>query len=71
MINMVKHFLLLFCLLFSLNGAGQNLYDISHITEIRITFSEPNWDELLDSLKQTNAKVNRLIATVKSRWRQI
>ena len=62
---MVKHILLLFCLVYSINGIGQDFYDIPHITEIRITFSEPDWDTILDSLKQTNAEEDRLIASVK------
>lgn len=32
----------------SLFGWSQNLYDIDNITEIRLTFSEPNWDDTLD-----------------------
>ena len=31
-----------------LSGWSQNLYDIDHITEIRLTFSESNWDDTLD-----------------------
>jgi hypothetical protein len=30
----------------------QDLYDMDHIIEVKITFAEPRWDEVLDSLKQ-------------------
>jgi len=56
----VFQFLLLFLTapLFS-----QNLYDLSHIVEIKITFNVQGWSEKLDSLKRAGSK-NRLPATI-------
>jgi hypothetical protein len=42
---------------------AQGLYDVDHITEVRITFKEENWDEILDNY-YFNYDDERLIATV-------
>lgn len=42
---------------------AQGLYDLDHIPEIRITFEESNWEQILDSLKMDGTK-QRLLATV-------
>lgn len=43
--------LLIFGFIYSL-GQAQDLYDTSIVQEIRITFAESNWDELLDAQKE-------------------
>lgn len=50
------------CLSFSAQ-AQEKLYSLEHIAEVRITFTEPNWHELLDSLKE-RGQDERLIADV-------
>lgn len=42
---------------------AQGLYDLEHIPEIRVTFQESNWEELLDKMKAKGDK-KRLTATV-------
>lgn len=42
---------------------SQGLYDLEHIPEIRITFEEANWEQLLDSMKASGIK-ERITATV-------
>ncbi|MCB9224370.1 MAG: CotH kinase family protein [Crocinitomicaceae bacterium] len=37
-----------FMLMICSSAISQNLYDIDHITEIRLTFDEANWDDTLD-----------------------
>ncbi|MEM8525217.1 MAG: CotH kinase family protein [Bacteroidota bacterium] len=55
---------ILFVTIFSFVAAAQDLYDIDQIQEIRITFEEDNWAEILDSLKREGQK-NRLVGNVK------
>lgn len=43
---------------------GQDFYDINTVQEIRIQFLQPNWDHLLDSLKDANDQVFLAAATV-------
>lgn len=45
-------------------GAQTDLYDMKHIVDIRIRFTEPNWHDLLDSLKEKGDD-ERLVAHVK------
>lgn len=49
----MKNLLTLFCILSfaSLNGLAQNLYDLGTVQRIEISFSESNWDQLLDAQK--------------------
>ncbi len=42
---------------------SQGFYDLEHIPEIRVTFEESNWEELLDKMKSKGDK-KRLSATV-------
>jgi hypothetical protein len=53
------------CLIFglSLNSFGQDFYDINTIHTIRLTFSQSNWDYLLDSLYAAGNE-DRLVASV-------
>lgn len=51
-------------LLFSFpSQSQQSFYDWDYVPEIRITFKEQNWDQVLDSLKQLNTG-ERLLALV-------
>jgi len=59
----MKHFLyLLLCISFFRSDA-QGLYDVAHITEIRISFVENNWDQIMDA-NYSNDLDERLIGTV-------
>ncbi len=59
----MKHFLyLLLCISFFRSNA-QGLYDVAHITEIRISFVENNWDQIMDA-NYSNDLDERLIGTV-------
>jgi len=59
----MKHFLyLLLCISFFRSDA-QGLYDLAHITEIRISFVENNWDQIMDA-NYSNDLDERLIGTV-------
>ncbi|MEM6699132.1 MAG: hypothetical protein AAF599_12090 [Bacteroidota bacterium] len=49
---------------FSFATTAQDFYDIDQVQEIRITFAEENWEEILDSLKREGKK-NRLVGDVK------
>ena len=57
--------LILFCALmfFTWTSSAQEFYDLEHIPEIRVTFEEPNWEDLLDKMKAKGDK-KRLSATV-------
>ncbi|MEO1261214.1 MAG: CotH kinase family protein [Bacteroidota bacterium] len=57
--------LILFCIafFFVLTMHAQDFYDLEHIPEIRVTFEESNWEELLDKMKAKGDK-KRLTATV-------
>ncbi|MEL6717303.1 MAG: CotH kinase family protein [Bacteroidota bacterium] len=55
--------LLTFASLLSSAITAQDFYDIDQIQEIRITFAEENWEEILDSLKREGKK-NRLVGDV-------
>lgn len=35
---------------FSINASGKDFYDINNINTIELTFSQANWDQILDSL---------------------
>jgi len=60
----VLHLAVLPVLLFgSFAAGGQGFYDWNVIHDIRITFEQPNWDKMLDSLKMLNAG-GRLTALV-------
>ncbi len=56
-------FLAFFSLFAFITVNAQDLYDLDHIPEIRITFEESNWEELLDKMKEKGNK-KRLTATV-------
>src|SRR6187402_2859135 len=59
----MKHFLyFLLCIPFFQTNA-QGLYDVDHVTEVRITFVEDNWDEIMDN-NYFNFNDDRLIGTV-------
>jgi len=59
----MKHFLyLLLCISFFRSNA-QGLYDVAHITEIRISYVENNWDQIMDA-NYSNDLDERLIGTV-------
>lgn len=60
---MKKVKLLILLLHFVFLGLSQNLYDNSSITTIEITFSQSNWDQILDTY-YANGNDERLIATV-------
>ena len=49
--------------LLSLNSFSQNFYDVDNIREIKLYFSQPNWDHLLDSL-YIDGLEERLLANV-------
>ena len=49
----------------SLNGLfSQGFYDIEQIQEIKLTFSQTNWDAQLDQLKATDEEAYLLAASV-------
>jgi len=52
-----------FITIFSFAVTAQDFYDIDQIQEIRITFTEENWEGILDSLKREGEK-NRLVGDV-------
>jgi len=54
-------FLLLFCNTYLVSA--QDLYNINKITEIKITFKEPNWHTMLDSFKRAGTET-RLVGDV-------
>ncbi len=56
-------FSFLFALSCTVVSFSQGLYDLEHIPEIRVTFAESNWEELLDKMKEKGDK-KRLTATV-------
>lgn len=60
---MKKYFSLLVFLFFSFFAFAQGIYDLEHITEIKVKFQESNWEELLDKMKAKGDK-KRLTATV-------
>ncbi|MFK8164264.1 MAG: CotH kinase family protein [Lewinella sp.] len=47
----MKNLHLIICLLFSCCLAGQEFYDLNTIQNIEITFTQSNWDQLLDNEK--------------------
>ena len=49
--------------LLSLNSFSQNFYDVDNIREIKLYFSQPNWDHLLDSL-YIDGLEERLLANI-------
>lgn len=51
----------LLLLLFCLKSTAQDLYQADKVQEIRLTFAQPDWEQLLDSMKQQTDK-ERLIA---------
>ena len=53
---------MLFGLILCLNAAAQDFYDVDSVREVRLQFSEANWDELLDANKQAGQD-ERLIGT--------
>ena len=59
----MKHLLIALFVVTGTLGYAQELYDLDHIPEIRITFEESNWEELLDQMKAQGDK-KRLSATV-------
>ncbi len=61
----MKKFLaaIVFFLFLGHSSHAQGLYDLEHIPEIRVTFAESNWAELLDNMKAKGNK-KRLSATV-------
>lgn len=56
-------FIILFGLHISFSVQAQDLYDLEHIPEIKITFSYPDWAYKLDSLKQLGTD-GRLVGDV-------
>lgn len=62
---MKKISLTFFLLIHYLAANSQNFYDLNTIQDIYITFAEPNWDYILDTMHQ-NYSTNRLIAQVVS-----
>ena len=62
-LSMKKLFLFFLFAITSQFVSSQGLYDLDHIPEIRVTFEEPNWSELLDKMKSKGDK-KRLTATV-------
>ncbi|MCD4697743.1 MAG: CotH kinase family protein, partial [Bacteroidales bacterium] len=62
--KMKKNLLLItiIILAFSINVFGQDFYDINTVNTIEITFSQSNWDEILDNYYAVGNK-ERLIAT--------
>jgi hypothetical protein len=60
---MKKLFIVVFALCFYDIIIAQELYNLDHISVIRITFAEKNWSGLLDSLKNLGTK-ERIAATV-------
>ncbi|HFA51430.1 MAG TPA: hypothetical protein ENJ95_20650 [Bacteroidetes bacterium] len=59
----MRKILFLICSFYCLQINAQGLYDLEHIPEIRVTFVENNWAELLDKMKMSGKK-KRLTATV-------
>lgn len=55
-------FTFLLTLIFSLNLSAQDIYDIARVREVKIEFTQSNWDVLLDSFKQEGKQ--RLIGKV-------
>ena len=49
--------------LLSWNSFSQNFYDVDNIREIKLYFTQPNWDHLLDSLYLDGLE-ERLLASV-------
>lgn len=49
-------------MLVTLSLFGQGFYDINTITTIELTFTESNWDQILDSYKNSGSE-DRLLAT--------
>ncbi len=62
---MIKIYLLLSSILITLssNALNQDFYDINNINTIEITFSQANWDNILDSL-YADGNEERLIGTI-------
>ena len=60
---MRKIYFSLIILVFSMAGHAQNLYDVNSVKDIKLTFKEKNWANILDSLKEAG-KDERLIGTV-------
>lgn len=56
-------FTILLTTLWFVAAFAQGLYDLDHIPEIRITFEESNWEDLLDKMKEKGDK-KRLAAKV-------
>jgi spore coat protein CotH len=58
-------FILLFsCWLLSTLSQAQDLYDLNTIQEIKLTFTQSNWDALLDQLKASDEEAYLLAASV-------
>ena len=57
----MRYFITLLLLLIVVFCQAQNIYDVAHIPEIRITFSQDNWAETLEQLKTSSSK-ERLLA---------
>ena len=53
--------ILYFCCLQTIRLDAQTFYDMATIQEIRITFSQANWDYILDTMRQNNS-TNKLLA---------
>lgn len=55
---MNKYFLLLlvYCCI-NISAQAQDLYDINSVKDIKITFEEEHWDDILDSLKITKERL--------------
>lgn len=59
----MKHFFYFLIIFVAGSVSGQGLYDAGHITEIRITFTQSDWDAILDEYYLANQD-QRLLATV-------
>ncbi|MGB0390463.1 MAG: CotH kinase family protein [Salibacteraceae bacterium] len=49
----MKHLLSIFASLLALSISAQTFYDLNTVQKIEITFSQSNWDQLLDNAKAT------------------
>ncbi|MBI4721703.1 MAG: CotH kinase family protein [Candidatus Stahlbacteria bacterium] len=58
----LKQITLILLIIFPINALGQDFYDINKINTIELFFSQPNWDEILDSLYAVGDE-ERLVGT--------
>ena len=59
----IKPIIFILSALLSWNSFSQNFYDVDNIREIKLYFTQPNWDYLLDSLYLDGLE-ERLLASV-------